>query len=109
MTTTIATSSPDRRDWYRAGADETATALAVDPAHGLSGAEVRARQATFGANVLAGKEKETALRAFLRQYQDLMQIILVGAAVVNQIEADTFEKFTTLPSDKPKDDTPDKK
>ena len=34
---------------------------------------------------------------------------MVGSAVVNQIEADTFEKFTTLPADKPKDDTIDKK
>jgi Ca2+-transporting ATPase len=85
MTTTIAVPSPDRRDWYRADADAAATALDVDPARGLSAAEVSTRQARFGANVLAGKEKETALRAFLRQYQDLMQIILVGAAVVNQV------------------------
>ena len=36
-------------------------------------------------NVLAAKKAESGLQAFLRQYQDLMQIILVGAAIVNQV------------------------
>lgn len=30
---------------------------------------------------------------------------MVGSAVVRQVPDDTFEKFTTLPSDKPKDKT----
>src|SRR3954453_15604890 len=88
MTTTV----PDA--WYRKGVDETSAALSVSTERGLSANEVRDRQAKYGRNVLAGKKKETALRAFLRQYQDLMQIILVGAAVVNQIV--TGETGTTL-------------
>ena len=44
--------------------------------------------------MLAAKEAESALQAFLRQYQDLMQIILVGAAVVNQVV--TGESGTTI-------------
>jgi len=35
--------------------------------------------------VLAAKKKEPGWQAFLRQYTDFMQIILVGAAVINQI------------------------
>src|SRR6476469_396506 len=85
---------PGRGAWYRMGVDETIAQLGVDTASGLTSSEVAERQAKYGANVLAGKEKETALRAFLRQYKDLMQIILVGAAVVNQIV--TGEVGTTI-------------
>ena len=31
--------------------------------------------------MLAAKKAESGLQAFLRQYQDLMQVILVGAAM----------------------------
>src|SRR6476646_2695349 len=92
MITTNETS--DRRPWYRMGVDETVAQLHADTVSGLTSSEVSERQARYGANVLAGKEKETALRAFVRQYQDLMQIILVGAAVVNQIV--TGEVGTTI-------------
>ena len=44
--------------------------------------------------MLAAKKTESALQAFLRQYQDLMQIILVGAAIVNQVV--TGEVGTTI-------------
>src|SRR4051794_369904 len=80
--------------WYRKGVEETARELGVDTAVGLTSRAVSERQTHYGANVLAGKAKETALHAFLRQYEDLMQIILVGAAVVNQIV--TGEAGTTL-------------
>src|SRR4051794_30116201 len=80
--------------WYRMGVDETTQALSGSLDRGLTESEVRERQAKYGRNVLAGKKKETALRAFIRQYQDLMQIILVGAAIVNQ--AVTGEAGTTI-------------
>ena len=80
--------------WYRIGIDETVARLATDTASGLTSSEVSERQVRYGPNVLAGKEKETPLHAFLRQYQDLMQIILVVAAVVNQIV--TGEAGTTI-------------
>ena len=43
---------------------------------------------------MAAKAAESGLQAFLRQYQDLMQIILVGAAIVNQVV--TGEVGTTI-------------
>ena len=66
----------------------------VDPAQGLSSAEAAARLARHGANVLAAKKKESGWQAFLRQYRDVMQMVLLGAAVVNQIF--TQEISTTL-------------
>ena len=71
-----------------------ATRLEVDPAPGLSAAEVDRRRQEYGSNVLAAKKAESGLQAFLRQYQDLMQIILVGAAIVNQVV--TGESGTTI-------------
>ena len=92
MTTIDETSAPTA--WYRKGADETAQLLDVDTVGGLTASQVSERRARYGANELTGKAKETPLHAFLRQYEDLMQIILVGAAVVNQVV--TGEAGTTL-------------
>ena len=70
-------------DWYGLTSDEACGRLAVDPAVGLSSAEVEERRARYGPNKLAEEAKEPAWRAWLRQYRDLMQLVLVGAAVVS--------------------------
>jgi Ca2+-transporting ATPase len=72
--------------WYDlAGADVCRT-LGVDPAVGLSAAEVLERRARYGSNKLAEEPKEPGWKkAFLRQYRDLMQLVLVGAALVSII------------------------
>ena len=69
------------------GADVVAVArdLDVDPAQGLSAKESRSRLETLGPNQLAAGKQEPGWRAFLRQYEDFMQIVLLVAAVVNQV------------------------
>jgi Ca2+-transporting ATPase len=62
--------------------------LDVDPDRGLSAGEAAERLRTHGPNKLAAAKKESGFRAFLRQYEDFMQIILLGAAVVNAIVTD---------------------
>jgi Ca2+-transporting ATPase len=52
---------------------------------GLTAEQARERLASAGPNRLAGGKKESALAAFLRQYRDFMQVILLVAAVVNLI------------------------
>ena len=84
----------NQEKWYALTDAEVAQKLGVDPARGLSAAEVQSRQQQYGSNVLAGKAKEPGWRAFLRQYQDFMQIILVIAAVINQVF--TQELGTTI-------------
>ncbi len=74
--------------------DQVARELGVDPAVGLSAEEVRSRLASHGANRLAAGKKEPPWRAFLRQYEDFMQVILLAAAAVNQIV--TGETGTTV-------------
>ncbi len=58
--------------------------MKVDPKVGLSSAEAEARLKQYGPNELAEKKKEPGWQAFLRQYKDFMQMLLLGAAVVNQ-------------------------
>ena len=74
--------------------DQVATGLGVDPATGLTAEEARARLGSHGPNRLAAGKKEPAWRAFLRQYEDFMQIVLLVAAAVNQIV--TGETGTTV-------------
>jgi Ca2+-transporting ATPase len=64
---------------------EVAAQLKVDPAKGLSASDAAQRLQQYGPNQLAGKKKESGIQAFLRQYKDFMQILLLGAAIVNQI------------------------
>ena len=80
--------------WYALAPAEVASRLQVDPARGLSTAEAQERLQKYGPNKLADKKKESGWQAFLRQYKDLMQIILLAAAIINQLF--TGEWGTTL-------------
>src|SRR6188768_1225710 len=51
--------------------------------HGLTQAEVDARRAKYGANKFAEPPKEPRWQAFLRQYKDPMQIVLLVAGVLS--------------------------
>ena len=51
----------------------------------MSAAEAQQRLQQYGPNELAAKKKESGLQAFLRQYKDFMQIILLGAAVLSLV------------------------
>lgn len=72
-------------DPVSAEVDQVAREVGVDPARGLSADEARSRLESHGPNRLAGGTKEPGWKAFLRQYQDFMQVILLGAALVNQL------------------------
>ena len=71
--------------WFTLTAEAVEQQLKVDPAKGLSAAEAKQRLQQYGPNELAEKKKEPGWQAFLRQYQDLMQIVLLSAAVINQV------------------------
>ena len=81
--TPTATQAPEtQRAWYAMTVDESCRQLDVDPAVGLSAAEVESRRQKYGPNKLADEAKEPAWKAFVRQYEDLMQLVLLGTAVV---------------------------
>ena len=94
MTANTTTPSAAPTTWYSLSAAEAATQLGVDPAVGLSAAEAQRRVQQYGSNKLAATKKESGLHAFVRQYQDFMQILLLGAAIVNLIV--TKEWGTTI-------------
>ena len=76
--------------WHSLSGEDVCAQLVVDPAEGLDAAEVERRRAEVGPNKLAEAEKEPGWRAFLRQYRDLMQLVLVGAAVVSMVALQEF-------------------
>ena len=80
--------------WYSMTPEAVAQHLKVDPAKGLSAAEAQQRLQQYGPNVLAAKKKEAGWQAFLRQYKDFMQILLVGVALISLVV--TREEGTTL-------------
>jgi Ca2+-transporting ATPase len=85
-----------RPDAPIAGAEARAVAelLGVDPAVGLSQAEAARRLQSHGANRLAASKTESGFEAFVRQYRDFMQIVLLAAAVINLVV--TGEWGTTI-------------
>jgi Ca2+-transporting ATPase len=80
--------------WYRMTPETVAQALGVDPAKGLTSAEADQRLQRYGPNRLAGEKKESGLQAFLRQYRDFMQILLLVAAAISVVV--TQEWGTTI-------------
>jgi P-type Ca2+ transporter type 2C len=77
--------SNNQKKWYTLSSEQVAKELGVDPARGLSKSEAASRLQKYGRNELAGKKKEPGWQAFLRQYKDFMQILLLAAAFINQI------------------------
>jgi Ca2+-transporting ATPase len=76
--------------WHNLTQEEVCRRLGVDPRVGLDDAEVQKRRADVGPNKLAEAPKEPGWHAFLRQYRDLMQIVLLGAAAVSIVALQEF-------------------
>jgi P-type Ca2+ transporter type 2C len=84
------TSARPATAWHTLTAEEVCAQLGVDPRSGIDAAEVERRRAEFGPNKLAEGEREPGWRAFLRQYRDLMQLVLLGAAIVSMVALQEF-------------------
>ena len=67
--------------WHTLGADQVLHSEEVDGQHGLSSAEAAARAQRFGPNKLAEGRAEPRWRAFVRQYRDPMQLVLLAAGI----------------------------
>jgi Ca2+-transporting ATPase len=71
--------------WHAADVRTVAADLGVDIERGLSAGDAAGRLQTTGPNRLAEGRKESPVQAFVRQYRDVMQIILLVAAGVSLI------------------------
>ncbi len=67
--------------WHVMFGEEVAGELDVDVGRGLSSEEAERRTAQYGPNRFAAGETEPRWRAFVRQYDDPMQIVLLIAGV----------------------------
>ena len=71
--------------WHTLSADGVLRAEKVDEHSGLGSAEVATRAGRFGPNKFDAGTAEPRWRVFLRQYTDLMQIVLLVAGVVSLV------------------------
>jgi Ca2+-transporting ATPase len=83
MATTAATPTTDGTAWHVLSREAAVQELQVEPERGLTGEEAAARLEQYGPNRFAEAKAESRLHAFLRQYQDPMQIVLVAAGVIS--------------------------
>jgi Ca2+-transporting ATPase len=78
-TTAPETQAQPEELWYELPGDDVASSLGVDPPRGLDSAEAAARLERYGPNKFAEGKTEPRWRAFVRQYRDPMQIVLLVA------------------------------
>jgi P-type Ca2+ transporter type 2C len=84
----MATTAPpptttDAPTWHVLSAESTVEELHVEPEQGLTSEEAAERLARYGPNRFAQAKTEPRWHAFLRQYHDPMQIVLVVAGVIS--------------------------
>jgi len=78
-----AASDNDPLTAYRRPADDVLASLATDGNRGLSGTEAQARLSRHGRNELAADKPDPAWRKFLRQFQDVLVILLLTATAIS--------------------------
>ena len=81
MTAPIQPATATETAWHTLTIDEVLRELDVDAGRGLSTAEAEERTRRFGANRFDAAESESRLHAFLRQYADPMQVVLLVAGI----------------------------
>src|SRR5918994_846056 len=69
--------------WHMLTAEDALQSLEVEPAQGLTSAEAAERLRLHGPNRFAEAKAESRLHAFVRQYRDPMQIVLLCAGVIS--------------------------
>src|SRR5215831_710695 len=71
----------EQRPWHVLDGADVAEALGVDPGQGLSSSEAAKRLDQYGPNKFAEAKTEPRWHAFIRQYRDPMQIVLLVAGL----------------------------
>ncbi|MCI8662518.1 MAG: cation-translocating P-type ATPase [Hungatella sp.] len=72
------------KDWYQCTAEETLSRL-ESTRKGLTKRQIQDRSRQYGPNVLRESGGKPAWRVFLEQFQDLLVMILIGAAVISML------------------------
>jgi Ca2+-transporting ATPase len=69
--------------WHSLTRESAVQELQVEPEKGLTSDEAAARLAKYGPNKFTEAKSESRLHAFLRQYRDPMQLVLLVAGVIS--------------------------
>jgi Ca2+-transporting ATPase len=83
MATTAPPPASEVPTWHVLSREGAVHELHVEPEQGLTGGEAADRLARYGPNKFAEAKTEPRWKAFLRQYQDPMQIVLLAAGVIS--------------------------
>jgi P-type Ca2+ transporter type 2C len=70
-----------QRPWFAVPGEDVARELGVDTGHGLTAADVASRLEQYGPNKFAEAKPEPRWHAFVRQYRDAMQIVLLVVGI----------------------------
>jgi Ca2+-transporting ATPase len=68
--------------WFSKSKEEVLKEINVDPSHGLSDQEAKARLEKYGANKLTGKKKKSIFQMFMAQLQDWLIYVLFVAVII---------------------------
>jgi P-type Ca2+ transporter type 2C len=82
-TETPPTATTDVPTWHVLSSESAVRELRVEPARGLSSEEAAERLERYGPNRFAEAKAESRWHAFLRQYKDPMQIVLLAAGLIS--------------------------
>src|SRR4051794_41757738 len=83
ITDTPSTATTEAPVWHVLSLEGAVRELGVEPERGLTSAEAAERLARYGPNRFAEAKAESRWHAFLRQYQDPMQIVLLAAGLIS--------------------------
>ncbi|MGD2048467.1 MAG: cation-translocating P-type ATPase [Chloroflexota bacterium] len=83
-------------NWYKLSVEETKEQLDVDLERGLSSDEARGRLERFGPNELEERGRVSSWRILFRQFQELMVIILIIAAIISLVLGEYVDMVVIL-------------
>src|SRR3954449_13368611 len=83
ITETASTATSEAQVWHVLSREGAVRELGVEPERGLTSEEAAERVQRYGPNRFAEAKAEPRWQAFVRQYQDPMQIVLVAAGVIS--------------------------
>lgn len=84
------------RPWHSIDAKDIGKALETDIDAGLTGSEARARLEKYGRNVLAEKEKASALRVLIKQFKNILIIILLIATALSASMGEAIDAIVII-------------
>ncbi|MCS7145742.1 MAG: cation-translocating P-type ATPase [Nitrososphaerota archaeon] len=82
--------------WHSLEASDCLRLLGADPDHGLSGEEARQRLQIFGPNKIEEGRRVSPLRILLKQFRNLMILILIVATAIAALLGEVLDSIVIL-------------